>query len=135
MQAARRSTEPAHYFQHGPPPRVLADASSWVGRRHAIGASLPFRRSLCLEVAARGRVTQAFPFSGPVCLVAPAGVRLDAGAGVGPESARVRPALGRGWQWVCRRRRIESALIRRAIIIPELLVAEIDEGADHEGEG
>src|SRR5260370_31520021 len=69
--------------------------------------------------------------SGSVCLGPPAAVRLD-GA---PESARVRSALRRRWQQVCRRRRIESALIRRAIIIPELLVAEINEGADHESKG
>src|SRR5262249_17178945 len=48
---------------------------------------------------------------------------------------RARPASSRRWQEFCRRRQIDNALSARAIIVPKLLVAEINEGADHEGEG
>src|SRR5260370_11849559 len=66
------------------PPRVLADSSSWVGRLHAIGASLPFRRSLCLEVAALARVTEAFPSQFPY---PSASVRLRLADLIGPRQA------------------------------------------------
>jgi hypothetical protein len=51
------------------------------------------------------------------------------------EVKSVTSASSRRWHELCWRRRIESALSRRAIIVPELLVSEINEGADHEREG
>src|SRR5262249_55892881 len=56
-------------------------------------------------------------------------------ASCGRCAKRARPASSRRWQEFCRRRRIDNALSARAIIVPKLLVAEINEGADHEGEG
>ena len=76
------------------PPRVRGDASRWVGRRHAIGASLPFRRSSCLESSAPRASDRRMSIaaSGLLYLVAPAGVRLDAGADV--KSAARSRAIG-----------------------------------------
>src|SRR5262249_40578597 len=99
MQAARRSTEPAHYFQHGPllvyavthlagSAGVTRSARAYrFGGLHA-GGSVPRASDRRMSIAA----------SGPRSLIAPAGVRLDAGADVSPQRARMRSALRRRWQ-------------------------------------